>query len=61
MKVVTWRQSELGYALIGAPDGIDLNALGDSISTRRAAPIFGSLPAPSSLAALDPPVLRATE
>ena len=61
MTVVTWRQSELGYALIGAPGGIDLNALGDSISTRRAAPLFGSLPAPSSLAALDPPVLRATE
>src|ERR1700710_1022233 len=49
MTVVTWRQSELGYALIGPPHGIDMNALGDSISTRRAAPLFGSLPAPISL------------
>ncbi|HEY2607711.1 anti-sigma factor [Paraburkholderia sp. RL18-103-BIB-C] len=61
MTVVTWRQSELGYALIGSPEGIDLNALGDSISARRAAPLFGSLPAPISLAAAETPVLRATE
>lgn len=61
MTVVTWRQSELGYALIGPPHGIDMNALGDSISTRRAAPLFGSLPAPIPLAALDKPVLPATE
>jgi hypothetical protein len=61
MTVVTWRQSELGYALIGSPEGIDLNALGDSISARRAAPLFGSLPAPISLAAEETPVLRATE
>lgn len=42
MTVVTWRQSELGYALIGPPRGLDLNALGNSISTRRAAPLFGT-------------------
>ncbi|MFM0128828.1 anti-sigma factor family protein [Paraburkholderia sediminicola] len=42
MTVVTWRQSELGYALIGPPRGVDLNALGNSISTRRAAPLFGT-------------------
>jgi anti-sigma factor RsiW len=42
MTVVTWRQSELGYALIGPPHGLDLNALGNSISTRRTAPLSGS-------------------
>lgn len=42
MTVVTWRQSELGYALIGPPRGLDLNALGNSISTRRTAPLFGT-------------------
>jgi anti-sigma factor RsiW len=56
MTVVTWRQSELGYALIGQPHDVDLNALGDSISSRRAAPLFGSSPSPASpvsLAAVD--------
>ena len=61
MTVVTWRQSELGYALIGPRDGIDLNALSTSISTHRAAPLLGSLPAPIPLAALDTPLLPATE
>ncbi|MCP2084557.1 UNVERIFIED_ORG: anti-sigma factor RsiW [Paraburkholderia sediminicola] len=42
MTVVTWRQSELGYALIGPLRGLDLNALGNSISTRRTAPLFGT-------------------
>jgi anti-sigma factor RsiW len=35
MNVVTWRQSELGYALIGAPEGLDLRAVGASIAERR--------------------------
>jgi anti-sigma factor RsiW len=61
LTVVTWRQAELGYALIGPPHGIDMNALGNSISAHRAAPLFGSLPAPIPLAALDKPVLPATE
>ncbi|MFM0171079.1 anti-sigma factor family protein [Paraburkholderia sediminicola] len=61
MNVVTWRQSELGYALIGPRDGIDLNALSNSISSHRAAPLFGSLPASIPLAALDTPLLPATE
>jgi anti-sigma factor RsiW len=61
MTVVTWRQSELGYALIGPASGVDLNALGDSISNRRAAPLFGASSAPISLAAFDTLVLPATE
>ncbi|WP_206001957.1 anti-sigma factor family protein [Paraburkholderia aromaticivorans] len=61
MTVVTWRQSELGYALIGPRDGVDLSVLSNSIATRRAPPLFGSLPAPIPLAALDTPVLSATE
>jgi anti-sigma factor RsiW len=32
MNVVTWRQAELGYALIGAPDGSDLAAIGKRIA-----------------------------
>ena len=32
MTVVTWRQAELGYALIGQPQGVDLTALGKQIS-----------------------------
>ncbi|ANN75942.1 hypothetical protein [Bordetella flabilis] len=35
MNVVTWRQSELGYALIGAPEGMDLRAVAASIAERR--------------------------
>jgi anti-sigma factor RsiW len=35
MNVVTWRQSELGYALIGAPEGLDLRAVAASIAERR--------------------------
>jgi anti-sigma factor RsiW len=61
MTVVTWRQSELGYALIGPPDGLDLNALGDSISTHSATALFGSSPAPISLAVLETSVRPATE
>ena len=32
MDVVTWRQAELGYALIGKTDGMDLNMLGKQLS-----------------------------
>jgi anti-sigma factor RsiW len=35
MNVVTWRQSELGYALIGAPVGLDLRAVAAGIAERR--------------------------
>jgi hypothetical protein len=38
-----------------------MNALSNSISSHRAAPLFGSLPAPIPLAALDTPLLPATE
>jgi anti-sigma factor RsiW len=40
MHVVTWRQAELSYALIGKPDGVDLNALGKQISNREVDPLF---------------------
>lgn len=40
MRVVTWRQAELSYALIGKPDGIDLNALGKQISNREVEQLF---------------------
>jgi Putative zinc-finger len=35
MHVVTWRQSELSYALIGKTEGVDLSALGKRISNRE--------------------------
>jgi anti-sigma factor RsiW len=40
MHVVTWRQAELSYALIGKPDGVDLNALGKRISNREVEQLF---------------------
>jgi anti-sigma factor RsiW len=40
MAVVTWRQADLGYALIGQPEGIDLTALGKQISAGGTAPLF---------------------
>jgi anti-sigma factor RsiW len=35
MHVVTWRQAELSYALIGKTEGVDLDALGKRISNRE--------------------------
>jgi anti-sigma factor RsiW len=40
MTVVTWRQAELGYALIGQPQGVDLSALGKQIAGSQVAPLF---------------------
>jgi anti-sigma factor RsiW len=40
MTVVTWRQAELGFALIGQPQGVDLTALGKQISSSQVAPLF---------------------
>jgi anti-sigma factor RsiW len=49
MQVVSWRQGELGYALIGKPQGVDLVALGNRIAERSVDQLFGasssSLPA----------------
>jgi anti-sigma factor RsiW len=42
MNVVTWRQAELGYALIGSADGVDLAALGKRISDRSVDQLFGA-------------------
>jgi anti-sigma factor RsiW len=50
MTVVTWRQAELGYALIGQPDGVDLTALGKQISSGEAAPLFSRETSPASMA-----------
>jgi anti-sigma factor RsiW len=40
MHVVTWRQAELSYALIGKADLIDLNALGKQISNGEVDQLF---------------------
>lgn len=40
MNVVTWRQDELSYALIGEPNNVDLTALGTQISNSRVEPMF---------------------
>ena len=40
MHVVTWRQAELSYALIGKPDGVDMDALGKQISNREVEQLF---------------------
>jgi anti-sigma factor RsiW len=41
MNVVTWRQSELAYALVGDSSGVDLTALGKQISDRSIDALFG--------------------
>ena len=56
MTVVTWRQAELGYALIGQPEGVDLAALGKQIAAGGTAQLFSreiSFPAVAALASLD--------
>jgi anti-sigma factor RsiW len=40
MNVVTWRQGELSYALIGAPGNVDLKALGAQIADSGVNDIF---------------------
>jgi anti-sigma factor RsiW len=46
MNVVVWRQSELGYALIGEPEGVDLNAVARLVADRSAGQLFASISAP---------------
>ncbi|HEY1998982.1 zf-HC2 domain-containing protein [Paraburkholderia sp.] len=41
MNVMTWRQAELSYALIGKPDEVDLSALARRISGSAAGNLFG--------------------
>ncbi|WP_233836525.1 anti-sigma factor [Paraburkholderia sp. ZP32-5] len=43
MDVVTWRQAELGYALIGNSQGVDLAALGKRIANRSVEQLFGAV------------------
>ncbi|MBP0588606.1 anti-sigma factor [Paraburkholderia sp. LEh10] len=43
MNVVTWRDANLGYALIGASGDGDLTQLGKAIAERRFDPLFGSV------------------
>jgi hypothetical protein len=42
MDVVTWRQAELGYALIGNSDDVDLPALGKRILDRDVDQLIGA-------------------
>jgi anti-sigma factor RsiW len=41
MNVVTWRHADLGYALIGKPEGTDLSALARHISDNNVQTLFG--------------------
>jgi len=50
MHVVTWRQAELSYALIGKTESVDLDALGKRISNREVDQLFSN--ATSALFAL---------
>lgn len=52
MNVVTWRQSELGYALIGEPEGVDLNAVARLVADRSAAQLFAGSSAPLWIAGI---------
>jgi len=40
MNVVVWRQSELGYALIGSPEGVDMNAVARLVADRSSGQLF---------------------
>lgn len=42
MNVVVWRESELSYALIGSPQGVDLNAVARMVSAPDASPLFSA-------------------
>ena len=47
MNVVMWRQSEMGYALIGSPDGVDLTAVARLVADRSSGQLFTAiLPSP---------------
>ncbi|SAL72652.1 transmembrane anti-sigma factor [Caballeronia udeis] len=59
MTVVTWRRANLGYALIGQPDGVDLTALGKQISSGGAAPLFSQGTSPASMAPNPHPLILA--
>jgi anti-sigma factor RsiW len=50
MDIVTWRQSELSYALIGTAGEVDLDKLGKLISERDVDAMFGqaNVPGPSA-------------
>jgi anti-sigma factor RsiW len=43
MDIVTWRQAELGYALIGNSKGVDLASLGKRIADRSVEQLFGAV------------------
>jgi len=40
MNVVVWRQSELGYALIGTPEGVDLTSVARLVADRSSGQLF---------------------
>lgn len=42
MSVAVWRQSELGYALIGAPNGVDLAAVARLVADRSSPQLFSA-------------------
>lgn len=47
MNVVVWRQAQLGYALIGSPEGIDLNAVARLVTEHSSGQLFSTtVPAP---------------
>lgn len=51
MNVVTWRQAELGYVLIGQPgdsEHVDLDALAKRISGNHVDALFSDVPTPTS-------------
>ncbi|MHC6226208.1 anti-sigma factor family protein [Pseudomonas sp. X10] len=48
MDVVMWRQSQLGYALIGTPQGVDLDAVARLVADRSTGQLFGAEVAPPS-------------
>ncbi|CAB3750132.1 anti-sigma factor family protein [Paraburkholderia humisilvae] len=52
MSVITWRQGQLGYALIGKRDGIALPDLGKMLAENRSGQLFGKASVDSLLSSM---------
>ena len=48
MHVITWRQAQVGYALLGNVSGIDLESIGRQIAGHGTNPLFGSTTGPTA-------------
>ncbi|PCE22857.1 hypothetical protein BWP39_24555 [Paraburkholderia acidicola] len=48
MHVITWRQAQVGYALLGNVSGVDLESIGRQIAGHGTHPLFGATTGPTA-------------